>query len=134
MSYKEKNGVKSMGRKAKTLSDKYYELIVLDKEYLKICGIKEKPNGLLKEDIQCMIEQFFEWRKLINGKEDIENILNGDNRSQICDLLRISEYYEDEVYELKSNNQKDTEKYKLANKIRLKSSRICKEIYDLKVA
>lgn len=126
--------MKLMGRKAKTLSEKFYDLIILDKEYLKICGIKEKPEGLSKEDIHSIFEHAFDWRRLIKGKEDIENIFDGGNRSEICKILRIQDYYSDEVYELRSDHQKDTERYKLANKIKLKSSKICKEIYNLKVA
>lgn len=123
-----------MGRKTKTLSEKFYDLIVLDKEYLKICGIKEKPEGLSIEDFHSIFEHAWKWRNLNNGQEDVEKILNSGNSSKICDLLRIQDYYFDEVCELRSDHQKDTERYKLANKIKLKASRICKEIYDLKVA
>lgn len=122
----------------KTIIEEYSNLIKLDEKYQK--EYKNEQNFL-----EAILESDYIWRK-ITDKNDIAKLLK---ETEGMELLRIEDYYADELCEINEkenpesdftfdeqdilkmlNDNKSSQRLKECIKIMLKSSSVCKMIYE----
>jgi len=80
------------------LVQEFYKLICYDREYFKTYKCTEEVFG--EQGIKVMAEFYFEWRKIKNLEELKEKINQGEGKG----LLKIEDYYCDELVELVKKN------------------------------
>ncbi len=133
------------------LVKEYYELMVKDNKYLKKYLLNNEAS--MMEQMANFMQNSLSWRKIANY-EELDNMINSGN---IRDLLKIDEYYDDELSELleqykeinqlqldedyievlmKGNSQDLLNKSDIPQRlkdcinIKIKSRKICKELYQ----
>lgn len=133
------------------LVKQYYQLIVEDNKYLKKYILNHEDS--MMEQMAEIMQNSLGWRKIANY-EELDNMINSGN---VRDLLKINDYYDDELSELleqyKEINQLQLDEdyievlmkgdsQDLLNKsdipqrlkdcisIKIKSRKICKELYQ----
>lgn len=79
--------------------EKYYQLILKDKEYLEEYILNKTTEDKMPDVIKRQIEECFIWRKA-NSYEELEDIVQSEKSME---LLRLSDYYSDEMSELLEN-------------------------------
>lgn len=76
--------------------ERYYQLILKDKEYLEEYILNKTTEDKMLDVIKRQIEECFIWRKA-NSYEELEDIVQSEKSME---LLRLSDYYSDEMSEL----------------------------------
>lgn len=76
--------------------ERYYQLILKDKEYLEEYILNKTTEDKMLDVIKRQIEECFTWRKA-NSYEELEDIAQSEKSME---LLRLSDYYSDEMSEL----------------------------------
>lgn len=76
--------------------ERYYQLILKDKEYLEEYILNKTTEDKMLDVIKRQIEECFIWRKA-NSYEELEDIAQSEKSME---LLRLSDYYSDEMSEL----------------------------------
>lgn len=80
----------------KDILKRYYQLVLKDRKYLEEYSFSETKNNEMYDVINRSIQESFVWRK-INSYEQLKNVIHSKNASQ---LLKINDYYRDEMCEL----------------------------------
>lgn len=101
------------------MAKEYYQLLKEDKEYLQKYKLNIKTENEIDKVIIKEVENFFEWRKIQTIQEVEDKIKNTDVKK----LLRIEDYYMDEVCDL-------MEKYHIIEREKLSESEYCEAISD----
>lgn len=84
---------------AETLAEEYYEIIEADKKYTNAYEVEKNYNNEMLNNIQKYINEYYKWREIEN-KQELQEILANKKRKDVMELLRIEDYYNDELGEL----------------------------------
>lgn len=76
--------------------EKYYQLVLKDKEYLEKYVLNKNREAAMHNFVKRQMEECFIWRK-VASYEVLENIVHSKEKQE---LLRINDYYSDEMCEL----------------------------------